>query len=195
MTTANVEDGLPFPDFASMLPRADRASLAGLTTAEIRSWTAARADEYRSFALALLTICNTVAPIHCLPNEVLSRVIAHSWHDRNSLRLAHVCRRWRSVVLATPEFWVNAARRDTLTISARRPRDLRGYIAALLERSGNHAIEPSFDTFDSTLHGSLGPHLWRIRSLTVRGFHTVEDVAGLFRLLRNGMPALETLVI
>ncbi|KAI0695092.1 hypothetical protein C8T65DRAFT_833247, partial [Cerioporus squamosus] len=151
-------DGFSISDSASILPTADRTALAGLSTAEIHSWTTAKADEYRRCTLAVLAICNAAAPIHHLPNEVLSRILVQSWHNRSSLRLAHVCRRWRSVILATSEFWVNATGGEDLqALTARkpRPRDLHGYIAALLERSGNRAIEPSFSAFDRDLHRLL----------------------------------------
>ncbi|RPD55699.1 hypothetical protein L227DRAFT_478105, partial [Lentinus tigrinus ALCF2SS1-6] len=101
-------DTLPFPEFATILPAADRRCLSGLVGSEIRSWTLARAEEYRKLALALLAIHNLAAPIHCLPNELLSLIFAHAWHNWKSYSLAHVCRHWRRVLLATPEFWVDA---------------------------------------------------------------------------------------
>ncbi len=191
-------DGLSISDSTSILPAADRAALARLSAAEVHSWTTAKADEYRKCILALVAIGNAAAPIHRLSSEVLSRILAQSWHNRNSLRLAHVCRRWRSVILATPEFWVNAIDGDDLTLTAGRPRvrALHGYIDALLKRSGNRPIEPRFKQFDKALHKSLAPHLWRIRSLTVRGLHKVIDILDLIRVLQNGpMPVLEKLVI
>ena len=196
MTSINVGDSPPFSHFALMLPLADRVALAELTTpAEVCAWTTAKAAEYRSFALALLAIGNTVAPIHGLPNETLSNIFAHSWQDRSSLRLAHVCRRWRSVVLSTPELWVNAARGDELPMTARLPRDMRGYMMAVLERTGNRPIEPSFNGFDSSLTELLGPHLWRMRSLTIGGLHKMLEVFKFLQVLDNGMPALEELLV
>ena len=49
-------DSLPFPSLASSLPTVDRMSLVGLSDNDVRAWSAAKADEYRRLALALLSI-------------------------------------------------------------------------------------------------------------------------------------------
>ncbi len=99
-------------DLSGHLPRlsaTDRGSFSTLTSvSDIQEWTRAKEDEHRQYALALLTIHNLAAPIHCLPTEVLERIFAHCWHDRKSLRLSHVCSLWRSIILGRVAFWADA---------------------------------------------------------------------------------------
>ncbi|KAI0695097.1 hypothetical protein C8T65DRAFT_48911 [Cerioporus squamosus] len=188
-----ISDGLPFPELASALPIADQRSLSGLSDSEIRSWTVARADDYRKFALTLLAIHNSIAPIHRFPNELLSHIFAHSWYGRSSLRLAHVCRRWRQVLLATPEFWYGAVQgmhfdavSDYCVPSA--------YFATIMMRSSPLPVQPTFARFSATLSRNLEAHLWRITALTVHA-ETTDEVAQLHWTLLQGLPVLTKLVV
>ena len=103
-------DTHPFHGLVSSLPISDSAALLGLSDNDVRTWSAAKADEYRTFALALLSIFNAVAPIHRLPIEILSQIFGECWTDRKSIRVGHVCRQWRSVLLATSRFWADAVK-------------------------------------------------------------------------------------
>ena len=125
---------LPFSEFASILPPTDLTDLAGLCTEAIRERTLAKAEEYRRFALALLSIHNAVSPIHRLPFELLSAILRGCWKNRSSLRIAHVCRKWRSVALQTPGLWADATAHEQF--SGRGATHLRlSYTDAILKRS------------------------------------------------------------
>ncbi|KAH9915273.1 uncharacterized protein BXZ73DRAFT_36303, partial [Epithele typhae] len=103
-------DVLPFHAFAGSIPAADRASLSGLSDAAIREWVVAKAEEYREIALSLLSLHNSITPIHrAFPAELLSEVLSYCWDDMRSVRLMHVCRRWRATALKTPQLWAEAA--------------------------------------------------------------------------------------
>ncbi|KAH9939089.1 uncharacterized protein BXZ73DRAFT_76225 [Epithele typhae] len=78
----------------------------------IQSWALGRAEEYRRLAIDLLSVHNNASLINrTLPVEMISEIFAHSWSagDSRSIRVAHVCRRWRATALKTPRFWVAAA--------------------------------------------------------------------------------------
>ena len=183
-------DSLPFPGLASSLPTVDRISLVGLSNGDVRAWSAAKADEYRRFALALLSIYNAVAPIHRLPVEILSKIFEACWTDRKSLRIGHVCRRWRSVLLGTTQFWADAVAHEQFAPSHRAV----GYLGATLERSAPRNVELSFSRFWGDFSRSIACHTGRTMSLAV----TVADgsqLAALWHCLRSGMPQLRTLTI
>ncbi len=132
------------------LPTTDHGTFATLTSVQdIQSWTAVKADEYRQFALALLAIRNLTTPIHRLPTEVLERVLEQCWEDLTSLRLPHVCRLWRSILLSRAGFWVDAVSDCELLEKRQVGRDELPLVHALLSRSTQHSrtIEPSFYTF------------------------------------------------
>ncbi|TFK85358.1 hypothetical protein K466DRAFT_190260 [Polyporus arcularius HHB13444] len=188
-----IMDGLPFPEFASALPITDRQSLSGLSDFETRSWTVARADEYRKFALALLAIHNSIAAIHRFPNEILSHILADCWKDRNSLRIAHVCRRWRGALLATPEFWVDAVEGEYLYADGQY-RDPPEYVATILNRSTPLPMRLDVVHFTRTLAEDLDSHLWRITTLAI-DVETSDEVIWLLDILRRGMPVLERLIV
>ncbi len=183
-------DSLPFPGLASALPPVDRTSLVGLSDSDVRAWSAAKADEYRRFALALLSIYNAVAPIHRLPVEILSKIFEGCWTDRNSLRVGHVCRRWRSVLLSTTQFWADAVAYEQFSPSHRS----EGYLGATLERSAPRNVELSFSRFWGAFSRSIASHAGRTMSLAV----TVADgsqLDALWACLSSGMPQLRTLTI
>ncbi|KAI1785632.1 hypothetical protein LXA43DRAFT_899381 [Ganoderma leucocontextum] len=183
-------DGFPFSDLASSLPITDRASLVGLDDNDVRVWSAAKADEYRRFALALLSIHNAVAPIHRLPFEILSKIFEGSWTDRKSFRIGHVCRRWRSVLLGTTRFWADAVANEQFSPSHRAV----GYLGVTLERSAPRNVELSFSRFWGAFSRSIASHTGRTVSLAV----TVADgsqLVALWSCLSSGMPQLQTLTI
>ncbi|KAI0695081.1 hypothetical protein C8T65DRAFT_758455, partial [Cerioporus squamosus] len=130
---------------------------------------------------------NVIAPIHCLPNEILSLIFASAWDDQDSFRLAHVCRHWRQVLLSTPEFWADAVEDASYPVS-------RAYLAAILERSRPLPIQPAFFYFTIVLSRTLDSELWRITALRVDA-ETTDEVTWLHCTLRQGMPVLAELVV
>ena len=183
-------DELPFPNFASSLPIADRASLVGLSDDNVRGQCVAKANEYRRFALAQLSIYNSIAPIHRLPPEILSKIFEGCWTGRKSLRISHVCRQWRSVLLGTTGFWVKAVKCDKFSPD----QHTITYLGAILERSAAHLVELSFFRFSESIADCLSNHAGRIVTLKV----SLADESDLFALslsLNSGMPCLRILTI
>ncbi len=183
-------DTLLFSDLASSLPISDRTRLVGLGDNDVRAWTMAKADEYRRFALALLSIYNAVAPIHRLPFEVLSTIFETCWRDRKSLRIAHVCRRWRSVLLNTSGFWADAVKRGRFALGD----CSTGYLGVILERSAPRMVAPSFCRFSTLVSPCLAPHTARLVSLAV-SLASHSELFALWLCLNSGMQCLETLTM
>ncbi|KAM5542057.1 hypothetical protein V8D89_004367 [Ganoderma adspersum] len=87
---------LPHPELASTLSDSDAAALSKLSNASQEwAWTRRTVAAHEKYISALLAIRNSIAPIDDLPPEILQMIFAYS-----------ICRRWRSVLLATPEYWV-----------------------------------------------------------------------------------------
>ncbi len=104
---------LPPPELASTLPDADVGALTKLSEAsQVRDWTQHKAEEYKKHISTLLAIHNAIAPINSLPTEILQEIFAYvpsvsKWCNAIwMLSLASICRRWHSILLATPEYWV-----------------------------------------------------------------------------------------
>ena len=104
---------LPYPDLATPLAKHDVTALNRLSdVSQVRAWTRRKVARYKKYITALLAIHNSIAPINKLPTEILQQVFVHvpsrsrkcspSW----MVSLQFVCRRWRSVLLATPKFWL-----------------------------------------------------------------------------------------
>ncbi|PIL33184.1 hypothetical protein GSI_04634 [Ganoderma sinense ZZ0214-1] len=180
-----------FSGLVSSLPIADRDILAGLGDDDIRAlWSAAKADDHRRLALTLLSIYNAVAPIHRLPFEVLSSIFEMCWKDRKSLRIGHVCRQWRSVLLDTSGFWASAVKREQF----HQDDCATGYLGAVLERSAPQVIAPSFQHFSERVSPFLALHADRIASLTV-SLGRCTELFHLWSCLNTGMRSLSTLKI
>ena len=182
-------DTHPFHGLALFFLIADRAFLLGLSDDDVRAWSAAKADEYRRFALALLSIYNAVAPIHHLPVEILSNIFERCWIDRKSLRVGHVCRRWRSILLNTSGFWADAVEREKFSHNDHRT----GYLGVVLERSAPHMVAPSFHRFPVDI-SALAPHADRFGSLVV-SLADDSELLALWSCLNSGMHSLEVLTI
>ncbi|PIL29349.1 hypothetical protein GSI_09400 [Ganoderma sinense ZZ0214-1] len=174
------------------LPESDLALLHGLTPAEIQAVASHRIREYRSkieditnFIHLLSTIHNTAAPIHAkLPPELLIRIFALvSPNRRDHIKLTHVCRLWRQLILKTPEFW-----EDMILASGqpKRPTDY-SWMIKFIQHSMPLTYALNVGPNVPFLHSleSRG-HLSRLSELSVR----LEDKFALFELT---MPNLETL--
>ncbi|TBU29283.1 hypothetical protein BD311DRAFT_777645 [Dichomitus squalens] len=192
---------LPFPS----VPEPDPASLAGLSSDEIRPSTQTISEEHRLHYYTILSLHNAAAPIHTLPTELLVKIFGQTWQDRRSVHLTSVCRRWRSVYLSTPQF--RAAAVSALYFRYTRvARDMAGskdvrsvtvpseHVAALLERSSPCLIHtevlgpesPDVPDPISALPVELSVHSHR---------STRPVLNNLPRLLETSTPALETLHI
>ncbi|KAM5542050.1 hypothetical protein V8D89_004360 [Ganoderma adspersum] len=69
-------------------------------------------EDYNNHASTLLAIHNSIAQINTLPTDIFQEILVNipseaSWCNASwMLSLGSVCRHWRSVLLATPEYWV-----------------------------------------------------------------------------------------
>ncbi|PIL33137.1 hypothetical protein GSI_04586 [Ganoderma sinense ZZ0214-1] len=129
---------LPFPELADALPLEDVMALSRLAGArEARIWTRNRIEECKKQLDALIAIQNTITPINTLPNELLTKIFAsipiYSWLSAPwMLSMTQICRRWRAVVLATPEFWVKPLEYWADSYNGR---ELNHHLPVFLERS------------------------------------------------------------
>ena len=193
-------DELLFPEFADVLPIADRAAFSGRSPSEIRDWSISQADKYRKIMLAHLSIHNAFVPIHTLPNEVLSMILAYCWHDRKSLYVTHVCRRWRAVALKTPDLWADAASQDVFKFDSRDvfPPEygvVVEYISAVVARSAPRSLILRFDHFpENTFNGIFKVHETRVVSFCV-DLYASEELEALYEALRDGLSYLEELEV
>ncbi|PIL33136.1 hypothetical protein GSI_04585 [Ganoderma sinense ZZ0214-1] len=102
----------PHHELALTLPGVEAGTLTELSDAtQVRAWTQRKLEEYKNHISTLIAIHNSVAPINSLPTEILQKIFADvpsvsTWCDALwMLSLGSVCRRWRPVLLATPEYW------------------------------------------------------------------------------------------
>ncbi|KAH9910193.1 uncharacterized protein BXZ73DRAFT_83902 [Epithele typhae] len=202
MATVNI---LPFPAFARSIPAADRASLSGLSDAAIREWVVAKAEEYREIALSLLSLHNSIAPIHrALPTELLSEVLSYCWDDMRSVRLMHVCRLWRAIALKTPRLWAEAAAAPGTQFTFNKARihaqcqDLEenriSFAATAIELSSPAPLRLKIHFLPNALSQTLSSHTSRLVDLFVR-LKSVAQLKSLCALLSNGVPNLNVLGI
>ncbi|KAM5542719.1 hypothetical protein V8D89_003680 [Ganoderma adspersum] len=179
------------------LPTMDRGTFTMLTSVpDIQAWTIAKADEHRQIALAFLAIHNLAAPIHRLPTEVLGNILERCWDDWESLRLPHVCRLWRSILLGRATFWADAVADCELLEKRLIARNDLPRVDALLSRASqcSQAIKPSFYTFTPSLAQSLTPYVSNVVSLEV-ALDKGDLQERLWPLLLSGIPNLEALEI
>ncbi|KAH9918358.1 uncharacterized protein BXZ73DRAFT_2516, partial [Epithele typhae] len=196
---------LSFPAFAGSIPAADRASLSGLSDTAIREWVVTKADEYRAIALSLLSLHNSIAPIHrAFPVELLSEVLSHCWHDMSSVRLIHVCRLWRATALKTPQLWAEAAAAPGTQLTFNKARikaqcqhleeDRISFAATAIELSSPAPLRLKIHFLPDALSHTLSPHTSRLVDLFVR-LQSAAQFKSLCALLANGVPNLNVLGI
>ncbi|KAM5542083.1 hypothetical protein V8D89_004393 [Ganoderma adspersum] len=191
---------LPFanaiPSVLSTLPAADRKDLSELSISDVRAWSIAKADEHHRCALAFNTIQNILAPIHRLPPEILSKVFVEAWHDRRSLRLTHVCRLWRTLLLDTSEFWAVAIAGDKFHLPSENRDGVsdEDYLGAASLRSAPRAISIHFSSVSPKSHLWLTQHTHRITSIRISA-HTRDQLETMWKVLHAGMPRLKDLAV
>ena len=204
----------PFPDFASSVSATDRTTLEGLGKDEIREWALRKSEEYRLLSYTMLSLHNAAAPIHTLPVELLMKVFGMTWTkwSLQGLRPTLVCRRWRTVYLATPEFWADAVAGLRPTLRSQLgiesflnciDEDVRPppeFLAMLLDRSWPCPIpmrvKQEFRRSivlppQPLLLSRVFTHPMHVVDLSVQT--TVSRRQNLYRVLNAGIPALEKL--
>ena len=131
-----------------------------------------------------------------LPPEILSRIFIEAWHDRRSLRLTHVCRLWRSLLLDTSEFWAVAIAGDQFRLVNG---DQEGgfdedYLDAACQRSTPRHISLHLSSISPRGHLQVIQHKDRIASMHI-STHTRDQLTLLWKVLHIGMPHLTNLAI
>ena len=197
-------DSISFPDYARVLPQEERAPLLGLSRSEIFSWAESRAEVYCRILNAFRSIRNDAIAIHSLPTEILSDIFARCWHNKQSFRIAHVCRRWRAVVLRTPAFWRDVADGEVFDLDeqlqqSRTWHSRFEFMKTLfaLTKLGRGGMRLRVRHFDDHLYRYLeGPEdaTSRLASLNVK-LYSGEEYTRFYQIMKSGMPSLKALRI
>jgi len=133
---------------------------------------------------------NLLQPVNRLPPEVLSRVAQHT-HDKNArdtrsiIPLTHVCQHWREAINSAPEIWTLISTRN------------KGLTGPTLERckATPLEIELNLRVSDHVFFDLLLPRIRNVRSLTVHGFYSTEELARVLQKFPWSTPSLRTLVL
>ncbi|PIL27000.1 hypothetical protein GSI_10139 [Ganoderma sinense ZZ0214-1] len=196
-------DANPRPHIAAidrprqLLAEEDATQLKILDPRDIQRWCDARIAQYASHIYALRSARNDGAPIHrLLPPELLLEIFANllptPMRRRHGLPVLRVCRRWRMLVLDTPQFWVNLIGQ---TLEATRvPRVERVELARLkfaLARSATLKLTLSWRGCSAAVVDMFLPYAHRISSLTA--IFTSQEGSHMSRFVEAELPALEHL--
>ncbi|PIL33126.1 hypothetical protein GSI_04575 [Ganoderma sinense ZZ0214-1] len=191
---------LPTPQLAFSLPDADLSSLMGLSDAsEVREWTEGKISEYKKHILTLTAIHNSISPINKLPTEILQNVFELVPDRRCTvfwmLSLQSVCHRWRSVLLATPEYWVQGINEGMCLQVWEGDPDSRSYFCDLfLARSKPCPLELNMGTRSSKMWEVLEGHFDRVTSVSVRATDE-ENLLDIIWIMRKNMKSLQRLTL
>ncbi|KAH9921932.1 uncharacterized protein BXZ73DRAFT_39324 [Epithele typhae] len=134
-----------------------------------QAWVLDRAKQNASYSCALLSAYNAAALINrSLPPEVLMEVFGHLDHKTYSgIRLLHVCRAWRVLLLSTSEYWANMCRIAMEHTDDTEPRStrVRERDETFLRLSSPRHIGLSIYQVAMSTREILAPHAHRISSL------------------------------
>ncbi|KAI0333095.1 hypothetical protein GY45DRAFT_348110 [Cubamyces sp. BRFM 1775] len=151
-----------------------------------------------------LYLHNAALSMNTLPTEILIAIFYDARCRLQDIRLIHVCRLWRQVIFAMPEFWASMLR-----ALPRRPR-------VLLLRD-DQQIDPPSSAYNPLLELCLGlsvprmiharldmscirdierrafcPHIDRIAEMTVK-YETATSIPVFMDIINEGVPNLTTL--
>ncbi|KAI0781534.1 hypothetical protein BD413DRAFT_32194 [Trametes elegans] len=136
---------------------------------------------------------NASVPLHRLPTEILIKILYSCRRSLRDIGLAHVCRRWRNIVLAMPEFWASMLKHIGSVSWYRRPgwrtAELLDHCLAL---SSPRTIKVRLLFTGEYERAILAPHASRITHLSVT-LYTPQAALGLGGLLGDGLPNLQYL--
>ncbi|KAI0713742.1 hypothetical protein C8Q76DRAFT_469069 [Earliella scabrosa] len=152
----------------SLLPEAYRNELDTFSNkAKIVAWISLRTreEENKSLKRILFEIHNSLIPIHTIYAETLIHILTLSQGNWECFYLTHVCRRWRSLVLATPAFWAEIARGINLDAKHPPPQEL---YPAIITRSSPVPIKLVLSHFPPTMESLFLNCCSRLYSIQVR---------------------------
>ena len=164
----SIADTISFPGFR--LLQDDRTSLNKLTTlTEIQEWVLFRAAEYHSLAQSLRSLHNASVPINRrLPPEVFMDIFSLLSNadlygcDASKycmLKLLHVCRHWRQIIMQTPSFWASVFNEVASDLEKSRLLERIDLLAFILEKTGVCPLSPSIHSDpDGKLVDMIVPH-------------------------------------
>ena len=139
-------------------------------------------------ALAVLnmarSIKNTFAPINRTPPEVLSLIPDYCGKGEGPIKLTHVCRYWREILISRASLWT--------FLNCRNPYKTRVYI----ERSRGSPLEIFLTTHKYHRNAFLltVPHIDRLKALTLSG-GSGHKLLKLIKHLGSSAPLLDKLEI
>ncbi|KAI0738053.1 hypothetical protein C8Q80DRAFT_293504 [Daedaleopsis nitida] len=172
------------------LPVDERAALSKLAPQEVPAWADSRVAEYErrikdieGHISTFRSLRNAQLPIHVLPSELLGRIFVEACSSRQDLRVAQVCRRWRVVVMGTPQVWANALEGRWMDCSHESERD---FLQFALSHSGVLLLYELNIVFEvANAWPIIQPHASRLVSL-VAHMDLENQVAALETALSSG---------
>ncbi|KAM5543947.1 hypothetical protein V8D89_002564 [Ganoderma adspersum] len=179
-----------------VLAEEDEAQLKALDPREMQGWCDSRIAEYESRICALRSARNDAAPIHrFLPPELLLEIFANllptQTRRRHGLPVLRVCRRWRTLVLDTPQFWVNLIGQPLDATPGSRFRLELARLKFAIARSAALKLTLSWRGCNATAVDLFLPYTHRISSF-IATFSNQDNVY-LSRFIESEYPFLEHL--
>ncbi|KAH9935076.1 hypothetical protein B0H21DRAFT_759408 [Amylocystis lapponica] len=179
--------------FPHTLSNNDMAYLTTLSPRNAQEWARAKINQVEKYLLNLKSCHNSFAPINRLPNELLVDIFSHD-RDRGKVpsmawvRLTHVCRYWRGIVLATPTLWskiyIDASSKEGPTL-------LHNHLLRSVPSKVDIVLLKAAKEDASAILQDLGQHADRIRRLHLR----FSAASKLVPFLSFPMPSLEELYV
>ncbi|KAI1792305.1 hypothetical protein LXA43DRAFT_353080 [Ganoderma leucocontextum] len=178
------------------LAEEDEVQLKVLDPREMQGWCDSRIAEYESRIYALRSARNDAVPIHrFLPPELVLEIFANllptPTRRRHGLHVLRVCRRWRILVLDTPQFWVNLIGQQLE--ATKLPRLELGLLKFAIARSATLKFTLSWRGCGATAVDLFLPYTPRICSLNAT--FSNQDNSHMARFLESGLPFLEHLAL
>ncbi|PIL33077.1 hypothetical protein GSI_04526 [Ganoderma sinense ZZ0214-1] len=180
---------------SSHRPTADGTEVGEPSISDMRACSAGKSGEHQPHSLAFGPIQNILAPVNGLPPEILSRILIEAWQDRRSLRLTHVCRLWRSILLETSEFWAVAVAGDQFRLpTSNEESSDQDYLFVACLRSAPRDLSLNLWSISPRCRLQLIQEAHRITSMHI-SVQTREQLELLWNVLYTGMQRLEDLSI
>ena len=189
-------------DDEPVITYAEEVHLAGLEGPQVQTWAMKKIEECMKRIRFLGTLYNGAAPINrTLPNEILMEIFGRlqpSVCQRGKgLKYLHVCRLWRQLLLAVPEFWAELLAKSRI-VGVPMPQQQDDHLRFMIGLTGSRPITLSLSSgwpcFPLQLADILAPCHHRIVSLTLNNIHS-NDGPFLNAFFRNELPLLEYLCV
>lgn len=195
----------PFSDFNEVcagIPAEDRILFDGdapasLRSSEVESGTLEIKKRHLTSIPSLGAIRNSVLNIYHLPTEILSYVLlttGRAWASTKAIRMLHVCRHWRSILMQTSEFWADMLALHGTTFKNNK----RKLVNVLLARSGCQLLRLAYPPRDFifgvpnlAVAPTLAAHLHRVTELLVSNGLSTRDIQSLADGRFSGLNTLD----